>query len=306
MRRDSRAQPRASRPWSIRGVRGYLLTAFSGSADGAPPWVAQMEEGADEGYFGPGSAVWEVNGGTAVLVGGIRALLMQTLHPGAMAGVHDWSRYREDPLGRLAGTVRWVLTTTFDDRDGADAASAFVRGMHTRVTGTYTSADGQQTPYAAGDPDLVRWVHIVFADSFLSAHREFGGIIPGGPDRYISEWSIAGRLMGDTSPAKSASELRAQLAAFRPQMVSDARVAEALKFIRHPPLSRSVMPGYRILFAGAVASLDPEYRRLLGLRRAWWPAKTATKVVLSALAWLLGRPSSSEVYARKRLDRLAG
>jgi uncharacterized protein (DUF2236 family) len=94
MRRD-----RGSRPRSTRGVRGYLLTAFSGSPDGAPDWVVQMADGADEGYFGPGSAVWAVNGGTPVLVGGIRALLMQTLHPGAMAGVHDWSRYREDPAG---------------------------------------------------------------------------------------------------------------------------------------------------------------------------------------------------------------
>ena len=288
-----------------RGIRGYLLTAFSGSPDGAPDWVVTLAEGDDAGYFGPGSAVWAVNGGTPVLVGGIRALLMQTLHPGAMAGVHDWSRYREDPLGRLAGTVRWVLTTTFADREGADAGSAFVRGMHGRVTGTFVAADGQEKPYSAGDPDLVRWVHVVFADSFLSAHRSYGGPIPGGGDQYITEWSVAGRLMGDSEPATSEAELRAHLEEFRPQLVSDARVAEALKFIRHPPLSRAVMPGYRVLFAGAVASLDPEYRRMLGLRRAWWPAKTTTKVVLAGLAWLLGRPSSSELYAQKRLDRLA-
>jgi uncharacterized protein (DUF2236 family) len=295
----------APRVWSTRGIRGYLLTAFSGSPDGAPDWVMQMEQGDDSGYFGPGSAVWAVNGGTAVLVGGIRALLMQTLHPGAMAGVHDWSRYREDPLGRLAGTVRWVLTTTFADRSGADAGSAFVRGMHGRVTGTYLTADGNVRAYSAGDADLVRWVHIVFADSFLSCHRQFGGTVPGGGDQYIAEWSVAGRLMGDTAPATTEFELRAQLDAFRPELVSDARVAEALKFIRHPPLSRAVMPGYRILFAGAVASLDPEYRHLLGLRRAWWPAKTATRLVLIGLAWLLGRPSTSEQYAWKRLNRLA-
>jgi uncharacterized protein (DUF2236 family) len=299
-------QPKKPRALSASGVRGYLLTAFSGSPDGAPDWVVKMGEGADEGYFGPGSAVWAVNGGVAVLVGGIRALLMQTLHPGAMAGVHDWSRYREDPLGRLAGTVRWVLTTTFDDRAGADAGSAFVRGMHGRVTGTYVAANGQLTPYSAGDPDLVRWVHVVFADSFLRCHQQFVGEIPGGADRYVEEWSIAGGLMGDTAAARSESELRAHLDAFRPEMVSDERVAEALKFIRRPPLSWTVMPGYRVLFAGAVASLDPEIRRLLGLRRAWWPAKTATRVVLAGLAWLLGRPSTSEKFARKRMSRLAG
>jgi uncharacterized protein (DUF2236 family) len=105
----------------LRDWRDYLLTAFSGSPDGVPPWIEKLADGDDEGYFGPGSAVWQVHGATPVIVAGIRALLMQTLHPGAMAGVHDWSRYREDPLGRLSGTVQWVLTTTFASRAGADA-----------------------------------------------------------------------------------------------------------------------------------------------------------------------------------------
>jgi uncharacterized protein (DUF2236 family) len=289
----------------IRGIRSYLLTAFSGSPDGIPPWVSALEDGDDGGFFGPGSAVWAVNGGTPVLVAGIRALLLQTLHPGAMAGVHDWSRYREDPLGRLAGTVRWVLSTTFDDREGAEAGSAQVRKMHTRVSGTYTDAAGDQRPYSAADADLVSWVHVVFAESFLSCHQQFGPPIPGGSDRYVAEWATAGELMGVPTPPRSEAELRAQLAAFDPYLVSDDRVADALRFIRKPPLHRSVMPGYRVLFAGAVASLSPEYRRLLGLRRPWWPALTATRLVLTLLAWVLGRPSSSEVFARKRIARLA-
>jgi uncharacterized protein (DUF2236 family) len=289
---------------STKGIRGYLLTAFSGSPDGIPPWVAELADGDDAGYFGPGSAVWAVNGGTPVLVAGIRALLLQTLHPGAMAGVHDWSRYRDDPLGRLAGTVRWVLSTTFDDRAGADAGSAFVRSMHTRVAGTYTSAAGEPRAYSAADADLVTWVHVVFAESFLTCHQLFGKTIPGGPDQYVDEWATAGRLMGVPTPPRSEAELRAQLEAFESEMVSDDRVAEALRFIRTPPLHRSVMPGYRVLFAGAVASLDPKYRKLLGLRRPWWPALTATRVVLVLLSWLLGRPSSSEVFAQRRLARL--
>lgn len=287
-------------------MRDYLLTAFSGSPDGVPDWVQQMEHGDDEGYFGAGSAVWAVNGGTPVLLAGIRALILQTLHPGAMAGVHDWSRYREDPLGRLAGTVRWVLTTTFDDRAGADAGSAFVRSMHTRVTGTYTDATGTQRPYAAGDPELVSWVHVVFAESFLTCHQLYAGPIPGGADAYVAEWAKAGELMGVVNPPRSEAELRGQLAAFGPDLVSDERVAEALRFIRSPGLHPSVMPGYRILFAGAVASLSPEHRRMLGLRRPWWPASTASRLVLKALALLLGRPSSSEIHANRRLARLEG
>ncbi|MGV8884957.1 MAG: oxygenase MpaB family protein [Microbacteriaceae bacterium] len=284
--------------------RDYLLNAFSGADDGIPPWVAAFAEGDDAGYFGDGSAVWAVNGGTPVLVAGIRALLMQTLHPGAMAGVHDWSRYREDPLGRLAGTVRWVMTTTFDDRAGAEAGSAFVRSLHTRVNGTYTDAAGNSVPYSAADPALLSWVHVVFAESFLSCHQTFGRAIPGGADAYVREWSTAGDLMGVERPPRSEAELRDQLAAFGPSLLADERVAEAVRFIRNPPLARSVMFGYHVLFAGAVSTIEPHYRDMLGLKRPWWPARTATRLVLLGLSVLLGRPSPSESHARMRLDRL--
>jgi uncharacterized protein (DUF2236 family) len=284
----------------LRDWHDYLLTAFSGAPDGVPPWVENLAQGDDEGYFGPGSAVWTVHGATPVIVAGIRALLMQTLHPGAMAGVHDWSRYREDPLGRLSGTVRWVLTTTFADRNGADAASAMVRKMHTRVTGTY----GDGVDYSASDPQLLRWVHVVFAESFLSCHQAWGGPIPGGADQYVREWAMAGELMHVVRSPRSEAELRAQIADFRPVMVSDARVAEAVRFIRTPPLKRSLLPAYRVVFGGAVATIPVEYRRMLGLRRPWWPAKTMTRVALAFLARLLGRPAKAETFALARIARL--
>jgi uncharacterized protein (DUF2236 family) len=279
--------------------RAYLLTAFSGEPDGVPPWVADLEKGDDMGYFGPGSAVWEVHGAVPVIVAGIRALLMQTLHPGAMAGVHDWSRYREDPLGRLAGTVRWVLVTSFADRAGADAASAYVRSLHTRVAGTYGG-----TTYSAGDPELLSWVHVVFAESFLSCHQAWGTAIPGGANRYVAEWARAGELMEVATPPRSEAELRAQLAAFGPHLVGDERVAEAVRFIRSPPLRRSLLPGYRILFGGAVSTIAPEYRRMLGLRRPWWPARTLTRLGMVVLAVLLGRPSNAEIFAQRRIAGL--
>ena len=280
--------------------RNYLLTAFSGDPDGAPPWVSDLASGDDEGYFGEQSAVWAVHGATPVIVAGIRALLMQTLHPGAMAGVHDWSRYREDPLGRLSGTVRWVLVTTFADRAGADAASAYVRSLHTRVAGSY----GSGTTYAASDPALLRWVHVVFAESFLTCHQTWGSRIPGGADTYAAEWAGAGELMEVDGPPRSEAELRAQLAAFGPSLISDGRVAQAVRFIRSPPLKRSLLPAYRIIFGGAVATIPAEYRRMLGLRRPLWPAITLTRIALIVLGVLLGRPSSAEVFARKRVARL--
>jgi uncharacterized protein (DUF2236 family) len=292
---------RAAASW-----KSHLLTTFSGTSDGRPRWVDDIAAGDDSGYFGPGSASWAVHGGIPTLVAGIRALLVQTLHPGAMAGVHDWSRYREDPLGRLSGTIQWLITVTFADTAVAQRESARVSRFHARVAGTYVDAEGVVRPYAAGDPELLSWVHVVFTDAFLSCHELWGGQIPGGADAYVSEWATAGELVGVLDPPRSERALRQALADFRPALTSDERVAEAVSFIRRPPLRRSMMPAYRVLFAGAVASLPREYRRLLGLRRSPLPVVTATRVVLWLVRRVLGASSTSEDAARSRIARLDG
>jgi uncharacterized protein (DUF2236 family) len=228
---------------------------------------------------------------------------MQTLHPGAMAGVHDHSRYREDPLGRLAGTVRWVLSTTFGTREQAEQACAFVGRLHEKVQGTYEAVDGEAT-YSANDPTLLSWVHVAFADSFLRCHETWVGAIPGGADAYVREWARAGELMGVANPPQSERELREQLEAFGPELRSDQLVRDAVGFIRNPPFAGASRLGYRVIFAGAVATIPRKYRRMLGVRRAWWPAVGLTRFVLWFVARVLGRPSTSEVYATRRVEAL--
>ncbi|WP_348648543.1 oxygenase MpaB family protein [Cryobacterium breve] len=232
---------------------------------------------------------------------------MQTLHPGAMAGVHDWSRYKEDPLGRLSGTIQWLVTVTFADTTVATEESTRVGRFHDRVTGTYLDAAGVSRPYAAGDPELLSWVHIVFTDAFLESHKLWGGGIPGGADGYVREWAKAGELVGVQDPPRSAAELAAQLAAFTETgtLKSDERVAEAVRFIRNPPLRRGMLPFYRVMFAGAVASLPRQYRQLLGLRRSMFPVVWATGAVLRIVRMLLGASSTSEDAARTRIARIA-
>jgi uncharacterized protein (DUF2236 family) len=284
--------------------RSHLLTTFSGDGDGRPAWVDRIAEGDDVGFFGPGSAAWAVHGGIPTLVAGIRALLVQTLHPGAMAGVHDWSRYREDPLGRLSGTIQWLVTVTFADTTVAVSESGRVGRFHSRVAGTYTDARGEERPYSAGDPELLLWVHDVFTESFLACHEIWGGDIPGGADAYVREWATAGELVGVAAPPRSAAELRAQLDGFGADLKSDERVAEAVRFIRNPPLRRSMLPAYRVLFAGAVASIPREYRERLGLRRSPLPVVWATGLVLGGVRLVLGSSSTSEDAARARIARL--
>lgn len=288
----------------LRRARERILEIFSGDPEGVPEWVRALERGDDEGYFGPGSAVWAVHSGIPTVVAGIRALLMQTLHPGAMAGVHDHSRYRHDPLGRLAGTVRWVLTTTFADRAQARAGCERVSRLHERVRGEYRGVDGASVEYEARDADLIAWVHCVFADAFIGSHETWGGAVPGGSDGYVREWAVAGELMGMTDPPRSRAELDTAIADYVPVLRRDARVDEAVRWLRSPQLGRAVGPAYRILFGGAVASLPPRYRELLGLRRPWWPAVTATRLLLASMRLVLGAESSSLQYTTRRLDRL--
>jgi uncharacterized protein (DUF2236 family) len=292
-------------PAALTRMRARVLTIFSGDPNGQPAWVRSLADGEDIGYFGPGSAVWEVHNGIPTVVAGIRALLMQTLHPGAMAGVHDHSRYRDDPLGRLAGTVRWVLTTTFADRARAAEVCAQITRLHEKVRGEYVRTDGVTADYSAEDADLIGWVHCVFADAFLGCHETWGGPIPGGADAYVREWATAGELMGMQNPPRTRAELHEAIASYRPVLRRDDRVDAAVRWLRQPPLGPGAGPVYRIFFAGAVASLPDDYRRLLGLRRPWWPAITATRIGLGIIRRLLGTESSSMSYTRQRLDRIA-
>lgn len=298
------ATPRESTR-ATRRVRFRVRGRSTQPDEELPAWTRRLAEGDDAGFFGPGSAVWAVNGALPTLVAGIRALLLQTLHPGAMAGVHDHSRYREDPLGRLDGTIRWVATTTFGDRRQATEASVFVSRLHERVRGTYTDAAGETRAYAASDQELLRWVHDAFTEAFLGVHEIWGRPIPGGPDAYVREWAQAGRLMGVEDPPTSVAALHAELAESVHGAKADERVVAAVRFIRRPSLPGLTGWFYPILFGGAVASLAPEYRRLLGLRRPWWPAVTLTRFVLAAGERMLGRMSPSERHARMRIARLA-
>ncbi|WP_223944609.1 oxygenase MpaB family protein [Arthrobacter sp. StoSoilB20] len=291
--------------------RHELQRTFTGTSGTPPEWVPRLADGNDAGYHLPGSAVWAVHGHVATIVAGIRVLLMQALHPGALAGVYEHSGFQKDPLGRLANTVRWIFTVTYGSTEAAEAATARVRKIHERVRGSYLDGNGVKHDYAANDPELLRWVHVTYADSFLAANRIWGRPIPGGADAYVREWAAAGRLMGVLDPPLTEAQVRAELEQWYASGVlrADERLAETVSFIRNPPLSPLLAPGYRILFAAAVASLEPKYRDLLGLRAPRvgpvpLPVVTAARAVLGMVRFALGSHGPSEQAARRRLQRL--
>lgn len=290
-------------------LRVELKNTFTGTGAEPPAWTEELAEGDDAGCFPPGSAVWEVHSSMTPTVGGIRALLLQALHPGAMAGVYAHSNFREDPLGRLANTIRWIFTVTYGSTEAARSASGWVRRLHEKVSGTYVDANGVEHSYSANDPHLARWVHLAFTDSFLSAHQRYGLRFPGGADDYVAQWAVAGELMGVTDPPRSVAELRSQLAAYDGELTSSRQVQDALAYIRRPPLPRSQRLGYRVLFTGAVATLTPRQREMLGLSLPRIgpvpiPVKPAVLVVLGVLKLGLGRQGPSEAAALRRIRRV--
>ena len=159
------------------------------------------------GLYGPESAVWQVHGSVATLVGGIRALLLQAAHPAALSGVKEHSRFESDLLGRLAGTARWLTITTFGSIESIAKEATRVNAMHSRVSGTYLAKNGQLAPYQATDPRFLLWVHCAFTESFLRTHLAMGNSISKGSNAYIAEWSKSAEGLGLTGAPKSEQEL---------------------------------------------------------------------------------------------------
>ncbi|CAB4997591.1 unannotated protein [freshwater metagenome] len=293
---------------AVEALRRQVADGFrrivSGDPTGAPDWVKQIAQGSDVGYFGPGSAPWAVHGALPTLVGGVRALLMQALHPGALAGVMQHSRYETDALGRLAGTTKWLTVVTFGDTAAADRECARVKGVHRKVIGTYMGSNGE-TPYAAADPDLLRWVHIAFTDSFLATHQVWGGPIPGGPDAYVREWAKSGELVGVVDPPRSVAELRDQLADYDQVLAGGPAAASTVNFIRNAPLGTGAKVPYAGLFAGAVSTMPAGHRALLGLPTVPLAlTKPLVGALLGSLSLALGANSPSQRAALDRVDTL--
>ncbi|ASN50882.1 oxygenase MpaB family protein [Sinomonas sp. R1AF57] len=295
----------------IGPLRRRLLTTFSGQSEGNLAWEEALEEGDDAGYFAPDSAVWAVHGGMTPIAAGIRALLTQALHPGVLAGVVEHSNYRADPLARLAGTIRWIFTVTYGDTAAARRACAWVRKRHVPVEGEFVTGHGTHEHYSANDPTLAEWVHLAFTDAFLRAYESLAGPVPGGADRYVGEWAVAGELMGVADPPRTASALVERMEAYDAagQLAGGPRLADVVSFLRRPPLDPLLRPGYAVLFNAVVSEMPQRHLDLLGLERPRLgpvplPVTGAAKATLAVVGRALDPMSPSEAAARRRLARL--
>ncbi|WP_205854071.1 oxygenase MpaB family protein [Phenylobacterium kunshanense] len=260
----------------------------------------------DTGLFGPDSACWKVHGDlTSMMVGGIAALYLQMLHPGALAGVWDHSDFRKDMLGRLRRTARFIAGTTYGDRAEAQGLIDRVRGIHAQVSGTLPDGGA----YSADDPDLLTWVHVAEVSSFLAAYLRY--VDPAFPaeaqDRYYRETAEVARRLGATDVPESRGEVAAYLEAVRPQLRHDLRTrAVAAALASAPAPSAAAAPAMAAAFDAARDLLPPWAAelhgfRLSGARRA--VARAGVQALGRGMRWAL--VNSAEARARRRAAELA-
>ena len=288
-----------------RHLSKRFRTLLTGDPEGVPPWLEAVAASDDPGLYLPDEAPWIAHADMATLVGGIRALLMQALHPGSLTGVREHSRYKDDPLGRLSGTIRWLTVTTFASTASVSTEAGRVNRMHDHVKGRYQTASGKTVSYSAADPHLLRWVHIAFMDSFLRCHQAYSTVpLPGGADSYIRLWSKSVLPLGLTEAPMSEAELLDDLERYHPELAVTDDTREVIRWIKDPPLPASSLPVYRLLFKAALASLPRACQDLLGLGhpspRLWRPV---TVRLLKFIRLAIGPESPIEEAAIARLHR---
>lgn len=245
-------------------------------------------------WFAPEEPIRRVHGDASMFVGGLSALLLQSLHPRAMAAVEAHSGYRGDPWGRLQRTSTFLAFTTFGTAEDAQAAVDGVRAVHARVHGR--TPDGE--PYRADDPHLLEWVHIAEVDSFLRAYQRYGTqrLTSAECDAYVASTARVGRALGVVRPPRTADELSDRIEAFRPELRGTAAARAAARFILFsPPLPWPARVPYALLAAAAVALLPPWARAPLNLpllpRTERWFAAPAGTAVTTAIRWAMHRPA---------------
>jgi uncharacterized protein (DUF2236 family) len=239
--------------------------------------------------FADDRPIRHVHADHAMFIGGLRALLLQSLHPLAMAAVAQHSDYRTDPWGRLQRTSLFVGVTTYGSVEDAHEAIERLARVHSFIHGT--APDGR--PYRADDPHLLAWVHVAEVDSFLRCHRKYGEKPLDDYDGYVADMAVIADAMGVPDPPRTVAALDARLDSYRAELKGTREAREAARFLLlKAPLPMLAKGPYAILAATAVASL-PVWARI-PLRLPYLPIAEATGVrfaghaLMRGLRWVTG------------------
>jgi uncharacterized protein (DUF2236 family) len=281
-----------------RRIGSAVIERVVGPQDAEPPdpeatGLARTAEA--ERWFAADRPIRQVHNDCAMFVGGIAALLLQSLHPLAMAAVADHSGYKSDPWGRLQRTSHFVAATTFGRAIDAREAIARVRAIHEHVAGA--APDGRQ--YAASDPHLLTWVHVAEITAFLSAYGVYGSDSLGqaGRDGYVADMARIAVEIGVPDPPRTEAEVAAIIDRYRPELAGTPEGRDAARFLlRKPPLPLVLRPIYAGLAAAAVSLLPQWARSELGLpslpRTEAVLVRPAGRLVVNAIRWGISVPTA--------------
>ena len=273
----------------VRGRLGQALFQRVAGSEG-PSRRDRIAYAPGPRWFDEVRPIRQVHADASMFVGGLRALLLQSLHPLAMAAVAAHSGYRGDPWGRLQRTSHFLAVTSFGSAEDAERIVDRVRAIHERVRGT--TADGR--PYHAADPHLLRWVHVAEVDSFLAAHQRYGErpLDAAGQDGYVADMAVVAEALGIQHPPRTVAELADQLAGYRPELEGTPQARAAARFmLLSPPLPLVVRPAYGVLAAASVAML-PRWTRW-PLRLPYLPlteavvVRSAGEVLTRSIRWAM-------------------
>lgn len=284
-------------------VRSKLRAAVRARVAGedADERAAQIWLKPGERRFSESDPIWRVHSDASMFAGGIRALLLQSLHPLAMAGVAGHSGFRSDPFGRLQRTSNFIAQTTFAVREDADRAIRIVRATHKKIAGT--TEDGR--PYAASDPHLLLWVHAAEIDSFLQTYQRFGSgrLTPAEADRYVEQTARTAEALGVERAPRSLAELRAVLASYRSELEATKQARDVARFLLlEAPVPLVARPAYTSLALGACSTLPSWAMRMLRIPRI--PALTpvvgavAGTATVRAIRWIMSAPQATDTAPR--------
>lgn len=257
------------------------------------PLQAYAEPPGDSGWFGPESMTWKVHSRLGpMLVGGLSALMLQSLHPLVVQGVADHSNYREDPFGRLQRTADFIALTTYGSDPLATQAVRQVRAIHERVQGS--TASGQL--YRATDPALLTYVHVTEVWSFLRSYQRYSAhpLLAAEKDQYLSEVALVARRLGALEVPESVEHVRAYFSQLRPQLVRGGEAERVVAFLVRPPRAASLLEraAHRTIVEAGIDLLPPFARRELGFLRPvgfrLMTVRPAATVLSQALHFFVG------------------
>ncbi|KRD19930.1 MULTISPECIES: oxygenase MpaB family protein [unclassified Streptomyces] len=277
---------------TVREHLGQALFRRVAGPDG-PTTRALIHDTPGPRWFAPERPIRIVHGDASMFIGGLSALLLQSLHPLAMAAVAGHSGYRGDPWGRLQRTSTFLAVTTYGTASDAQRAVDHVRGIHQRIHGT--TSDG--VPYHAADPHLLGWVHAAETDSFLRAHERYGAdpLDAAGYDAYVADTARVAEALGVSDPPRDRRALSERLAAYRPELTATPEARAAARFLLfQPPLPLAVRPLYGGLAANAVALLPDWARGMLWLPRVpvveQFAVQPAGQILTRTIRWVMTPP----------------